>query len=84
MARALIRQAAVEEILEIVDGFRKPLADRRLEGESLTNSENELLTFLDNLTDYILQLECPEPKQDEEVTQALEQACKLAQSIQKK
>lgn len=61
----------MDEILEIIDTYRIPLAEKRLAGE-LTERERISLEMLDSLTDTLLSV--PEPDEPLDVKLALEYA----------
>lgn len=64
----------IDDTLEIIDGIRSPLAEKRLEGQPLSESDLKRLEMLDSLTDEILSLVMQEPKESIEVRLALDHA----------
>lgn len=68
----------ISEVLEIVDEYRIPLAEKRLDGKQLTEKEFIYLEILDLLTDIILSGITPEPSEPFDVKLALEYAQQLS------
>lgn len=69
-----------EELLEAIDQIRFPLAEKRLEGEDLSETQLIYLEILDSLTDKVLSRFAPEPEESIDVKLALEEAKRIAQN----
>jgi hypothetical protein len=70
----------MNEILEIIDKYRIPLAEKRLKGEVLTEKEYIYLEILDSLTDNILSQISPEPDEPLDIKLALEYAQRVGRN----
>jgi hypothetical protein len=70
----LFADTPMSEILEIIDQYRIPLAEKRLDGVELTEKEYVYLNMLDSMTDSILSGISPKPEQPIDVKLALEEA----------
>ena len=68
---------SIDDTLETIDRLRSPLAEKRLEGQPLSNQELNHLEILNSLTEQILSSLMPEPVESAEVKLALEHARKL-------
>ncbi len=77
----LFDNTPMNEVLEIIDEYRIPLAEKRLDREELTEKELTYLEILDSLTDSILSGIAPEPSEPLDVKLALEYAKKLSPGI---
>jgi hypothetical protein len=69
-----------EELLEAIDQIRFPLAEKRLEGEELSETQLIYLEVLDSLTDKVLSRFAPEPEESIDVKLALVEARRIAQN----
>lgn len=77
----LFADTSMSEVLEIIDKYRIPLAEKRLEGEELSEKELIYLEMFDSLTDIILSGMSPEPDEPLDVKLALDYAKKFAPGI---
>jgi len=63
-----------DELLEIVDRFRIPLAEKQYNGEELSNQETSDLILLDDMVVMILLNNQEMPSESDEVKYAMEVA----------
>jgi len=70
-----------EEILEIIDRVRIPLAEKQFDGEKLSLREESYLSMMEILTDKILNSIAPIPAEPPEVKNAMRHAKTLMQGI---
>jgi hypothetical protein len=71
----------LEELLEIVDRVRIPLAEKKFDGQKLSIKEESYLDMMELLTDKILNSMAPTPEEPDDVKSAMLHAKRLLQGM---
>jgi hypothetical protein len=66
-----------EEVLDLIDRIRIPLAEKRFDGKPLSAREEIYLSMMDSLTDKLLNSLAPMPEEPADVKSALVYAKRL-------